>query len=472
MIKVLIVDDDKCARQGLIKSMPWEKYGMVVAGEATNGKTALEFLDKEQVHLILSDFSMPIMSGLDLLKVVQEKYPEIMFAMITLYESFDIIQQALRCGAIDYISKLQLEEENYDQVLFNLNSLINKNIRKNIETVNSIIYCETNTCYVFSCINNQDICFLTRRFPQFFQIEPKEIGYGLYIYFMDEKEIEAEKSNNQYLFNHVRLPWVVTRITNLIFYEQDKFFHVMREYYRYHLFYHNDSSEYTISQLEEMVASMPDITDEEIKYIENKWLRFEWIYDKKQFNKMLEELYGMKLSFTILFKLLVHIEDVWVKNYSMLFSNTSIKLPSSFYCWGEVAAWLTQVFGAMNHLVMSSTFSADVMESIMKAIQIIQTETANQIFAADVAERVNMSRSYFSHCFKKISGLSFNQYLRVKRIGLAKYYLENTDLSIQLISEKVGYLDEKYFSRIFKLETDLLPSKYRKLKQNSSSKII
>ena len=96
MIRVLIVEDDKFARQGIIDALPWEEHGMVVAGEASNGKAALDILAEQKFDLILSDYSMPGMNGLELLKEVKEKYPDTAFGMITLYESFDIIQKALR----------------------------------------------------------------------------------------------------------------------------------------------------------------------------------------------------------------------------------------------------------------------------------------------------------------------------------------------------------------------------------------
>lgn len=472
MIRVLIVEDDNFARKGLINAMPWEKHGMEVVGDVPNGKAALGFLEKEKADLILSDYSMPVMNGLDLLKAVQEKYPDVLFAMITLYETFDIIQQALRYGAIDYISKLQLEEENYDQVLSNLNKIIVKNKNKKAVTENTIQYCEADSCYVFSCINNQEIHYLTKRFPLFFLTEPKEIGNGLYVYFLNPEQSKKEEENGQYILNHVRLPWIVTNITNLVYYEQERFFHNMRKYYRYHLFYHNDSSQMTISQLEKIVSKASDVSEEELEQLVNKWLSFDWIYNRSLFEEMLEKLKSKKLPFNILFKLMVHIEDVWLQNYSMVFTDEMIKLPGNFYCYGEVQEWLEQVFDIMNRFVVNSTFSSDVIESITKAIYIIQNEIAEPIFATNVSERVNMSRSYFCQCFKKITGLSFNQFLRAKRVELAKYYLEKTDLPIQLISDKTGYMDEKYFGKVFRAETGYLPSKYRKLKQNSSSKII
>ena len=48
MYKVLIVDDDKLARKGLISIVPWQECGMTVVGDVSNGVTALEFIEKNK----------------------------------------------------------------------------------------------------------------------------------------------------------------------------------------------------------------------------------------------------------------------------------------------------------------------------------------------------------------------------------------------------------------------------------------
>ena len=72
MIKVLVVEDDRLTRQGLISIMPWQEHGMQVAGEAANGLEALAFMKKQRVDLALCDIEMPGGSGLDLLARLKE----------------------------------------------------------------------------------------------------------------------------------------------------------------------------------------------------------------------------------------------------------------------------------------------------------------------------------------------------------------------------------------------------------------
>ncbi|NMA65678.1 MAG: response regulator [Clostridiaceae bacterium] len=107
MIKVLVVDDDKLARKGIISLIHEGNYNMQVVGDVQNGRVALEFLEKEMVDLIFVDIDMPEMTGLELMHICKERFPKIKFVVLTFYEEFNYIQQALRLGALDYISKLR-----------------------------------------------------------------------------------------------------------------------------------------------------------------------------------------------------------------------------------------------------------------------------------------------------------------------------------------------------------------------------
>ena len=117
MIKVLVVEDDRLTRQGLISIMPWQEHGMQVAGEAANGLEALAFMKKQRVDLALCDIEMPHMDGLKLIEQASALYPDTFFVVLTLYTDFARIQQALRLGAIDYIAKTDLDRESFSTIL-------------------------------------------------------------------------------------------------------------------------------------------------------------------------------------------------------------------------------------------------------------------------------------------------------------------------------------------------------------------
>ena len=117
MINVLIVDDDRFARMGLISMIPWEKYGMQIVGEAANGKRALEFMRQTPVNLMFVDIAMPIMDGIELIRQVQQEFRSVRFVVLSFHEEFEYVQEALRLGALDYISKDKMEIEDYDGIM-------------------------------------------------------------------------------------------------------------------------------------------------------------------------------------------------------------------------------------------------------------------------------------------------------------------------------------------------------------------
>lgn len=117
MYRVLIVDDDKLARRGIISMMPWEKYDMDVVGEAQNGEQALLFLAETPADIVFVDIDMPVMDGITLMEKSSSLYPELLFVVLTFYEDFHYAQSALRIGAIDYVSKLQMEAIDCNQLL-------------------------------------------------------------------------------------------------------------------------------------------------------------------------------------------------------------------------------------------------------------------------------------------------------------------------------------------------------------------
>jgi two-component system response regulator YesN len=139
MIDVLIVDDDKLVRKGLMSAMPWESFGMRVIGEAGNGEKALEFLETNRVELLMTDLAMPVMSGIELIRIARNRYPDVAIAVLTLHQDFEYIQEALRLGAIDYIVKVQLEKVQFEEVLGRIHARILNERRKRSDEPNSVV---------------------------------------------------------------------------------------------------------------------------------------------------------------------------------------------------------------------------------------------------------------------------------------------------------------------------------------------
>lgn len=99
---ILVVDDEQDVREGLRRILTRHGYHTQTAATA---EEALIVMDDDPFDLVLTDLQMPGMDGLDLLKRVKQRAPQIPVVIITAYGTTDVVIQALRQGVSDFITK-------------------------------------------------------------------------------------------------------------------------------------------------------------------------------------------------------------------------------------------------------------------------------------------------------------------------------------------------------------------------------
>ena len=114
-----------------------------------------------------------------------------------------------------------------------------------------------------------------------------------------------------------------------------------------------------------------------------------------------------------------------------------------------------------------STESGNVQElvapsTIRKIMDEIKEHYTENITLTGLAEKYSISVSYLSELLKEHLQLSFSEYISSKRNQKAKELLADDSLSIEQIAEQTGYNDYFYFTKVFKKNTGISPSKYRK----------
>ena len=104
-MKVLVVDDFATMRR-IVKNI-LKQIGFTNIVEADDGSIALGVLKKEKIDLVISDWNMPKMTGLDLLKSVRadESTKHIPFVMVTAEAQKDNVLQAVQAGVNNYVVK-------------------------------------------------------------------------------------------------------------------------------------------------------------------------------------------------------------------------------------------------------------------------------------------------------------------------------------------------------------------------------
>src|SRR5271163_4531145 len=102
--RVLIVDDHPLFREGLRQMI--DRYpDLVVCGEAPDAQEALNVLPELKPDLVLADISLAGTSGLDLIKLIKEKYDDLPVLVISMHDESLYAERALRAGAMGYVMK-------------------------------------------------------------------------------------------------------------------------------------------------------------------------------------------------------------------------------------------------------------------------------------------------------------------------------------------------------------------------------
>jgi two-component system response regulator YesN len=105
MHRILIIDDDRIIRKGLVQTIPWEEHGFQVGGEAADGEQGLQLIEEFHPQIVISDIKMPFMGGLEMARIIRERYPQIKLILLTGYNDFTYAQQAIKVRAFDYLLK-------------------------------------------------------------------------------------------------------------------------------------------------------------------------------------------------------------------------------------------------------------------------------------------------------------------------------------------------------------------------------
>ena len=142
---ILVIDDEAAQRDVLTGYLKKKGYKIF---SASSGQEGIEITKNNPVDIILSDFKMPDLNGIEVLELIKEINPEISFVIVTAYGTVENAVKAMRLGAFDYISKpVDLDE---------LDLMIDRIIEhKNLKSENQLLKSQLQEKYKISSIVSQ-----------------------------------------------------------------------------------------------------------------------------------------------------------------------------------------------------------------------------------------------------------------------------------------------------------------------------
>ncbi|MDI4648322.1 response regulator transcription factor [Cohnella hashimotonis] len=462
MIKALVVDDEKRVRRGFIALPDWSAYGISIVGEAKDGASALTLLGELEVDMMFVDIGMPGMSGFELIDQARSRYPKTRAVILTCYHEFDYVQEALRLGAIDYIVKTLLNKSNVDETLQRIVKRFEWERRQTTGTAQRPFESAMVLAPKGRAARDE-----TPPASLAAESKPRRLEGGLWIWTAEAEQAEAWLRE---LPAHVAGRWQAALVTAG---EHDRVSareaeRTIAERLPVHLFYRGGEAADRAVALSELKADAgPAPAELEAAFAE--WSECRWLLYGEDWRKFAARVEQWQVDPA---RLQEWLRSLAVEGASYLGWRGGagdeegladvLGDPETLNDWKQWKSWLSAAALLTQQRLAELSLSREVFGSLIRAVLYMKSNAGRDLNQDEVARRIGMSRSYFSQCFKKFaSGEAFGDALRKLRLTAAKELLVGTDLPIRDIAGRVGFEDDKYFSRLFRDRTGLLPSEYR-----------
>jgi len=519
-MKILLCDGDNSTIDLLVKHIDLRSLGIREVLRAFDGNTAKMIIAKERPDLILCEIEIPLCSGIEVLKFVNEQQIRAQFAFVTFCKSFEYAREALRYGAVNYI----LKPIDLDEVTDALCKMVNTAQRQNnVESpaksstilINNALRCIWEGSYgeerdkIQAALKRDSVDLrvdsLWRVLSiQVDTIEAQKQGWGreLIRYGINflAQEVISGRTDFSYLISnaHEQIDFIV------IFVEADQISEAelterSREYVRIcneqfsvnplcvisdpvplyripALFREMDRKSYECRMRKGRVFLCREIdstaVDSNVYY--DPVVLADYIRQQKR-AKFLEYI-GSAIQKIInnsnnINQQIFLLHDELLKRFSeyvellglpvnALISDPQLRAASANAERSEhdMMQFAQVAFDRVMKLISDMPDATNVTGSVKRYIQRHYSEN---ITREQLAEYVHVSPNYLSKRFRIDTGINITQFINQVRIDEAKKLLLATDFTIDAISEKVGFDSQSYFSSVFRKQCGTSPSSWR-----------
>ncbi|MCR8630912.1 response regulator transcription factor [Paenibacillus radicis (ex Xue et al. 2023)] len=514
-MKIMIVDDEVIIREGLSTVIDWKQLGFQFLEPAESAEEALERIPVEKPDLLLTDIRMEEMDGLTLAKEAKAMFPDLEIIMLSGYDDFSYMQQAIRNDVSDYLLKTSRPGDIIQAVLraaqrirskWNSNSKVyhkEKEMRKHwFEKILAgdggadkqvmgeyfPLFKDSDnvgkrSCYQVVLIKaegwgNADGSGLLLQFAvenMLREIVSCETLAGKRYLVAVMKYDEGSKEKECYceLF-----PEIERLLKCTLYCASGPSVGTIEEL---SLSYHKalQTAKYWEIFMQERILSYERIGERK------GWRTVSSRQEEAELSQLLLANDSIRLNQWIGTRVSEHFEhpEVTYESYSSYIQSLAL---SGFRWLERMAAELEALkegiadyssFGEKGDVALRDKLQ-QYLETIMnayhlnvskgpavyvqQAIAYIQQNIGNQKLSLHEAARyVHLHPGHFSEVFKRVTGTTFGDYLIQEKLELAKEMLIDPSVKISEIARSVGYEDVKYFSQQFKRYYSQTPSEYR-----------
>lgn len=418
MIKVFLVDDEILIREGIRNSFPWEESGYTLVGEAPDGEIALPMIRDANPDILITDIRMPFMDGMALCREMKRQMPWVGVIIISGYDDFAYAREAISLGVQEYMLK-PVSIRDLRDVLDRISVRIREQ-RKALEDLSARR----------QRLASSNSFLKERLLSSLFSDEADERQLGSMLSQM--RQLGIDLTAGSYAVADISFPDSAHELGRAVIAslaENNGAVHVCPIRCGTRALILGDSEEDT----EERAYAFANSVVRELEHI--------------GCTQMLLSIGEIVPSFA----------EIRRAMQSARHTRHVV----------EGSKDVTERIVGVRELGQRPRPAARMNASIEEARAYLAANFQNpNLMLQDAARAVHMSSSRFSTVFAQETGQTFTEYLTGLRIARARELLSGTDMRSSQIAFEVGYNDAHYFSYLFKKNTGMTPSEYRK--QNNS----
>ena len=509
MIKVLIADDERFTRQGILDMVDWDKLNVSEVKEAYDGINALEILKDFEPNILLTDVRMPRLNGIDLAFKARELYPNCMILFMSGYSDKEYLKSAIKLKAINYVEKpIEIEEleENLNNAIleFVKNTTIHNSIEHTIaneissidnsEAVKSIISSYFSKDFNDKLVDGQYVSVLIKIYKiipnkHLFIDKIREIihdcGLEGFVSMQNEKDIVLQiffSKNIKSIHN--------SNVFQSFFATLDEYIKNYSHFYIFvgsivanmqdmHKSYASASSLDTLSFFKDYnsVIYFEEVPHKTCATIDpNAYSAFKRNLNNEDKQAVLSDINNITSEFmlncgtdineikNVYNKLLLHIFNFChsrnINLNNSVNENTNFNAILQFNNIFEIKHYLLEIIKDVFSCLKEKDIYNEPALNIIKYIN--EHYNSYDLSLEDISKNTFLTPAYICVIFKDYTGKTVNKYITEYRIIQAKELLKDSNIKMNDIALKVGYKDGNYFAKIFKKETGYTPSEYRR----------
>lgn len=505
MYKVMLADDENLILQGLENIIDWEELGLEIVNKASNGQEAIDKFNENPVDIVVTDINMPQVTGLELLKELKKISSDVKFIILSGYDDFSYAKKAIELGVENYILK-PIDEEELEKTLKNTINKINQEKEENksslskhnlliklikgkldqreIDENKESFYIDLDSRMYSLCIINTRSRYDNEEMLHNIVDVIKENTQNNFeiIYTLDEELILINSWDESLNKEAIKKYYNILKERIINEYGIDVFLSVGEPIENLHKI---SESYKEVNNLKKYVLTLgynKCITIEDVKDINEQNVNFSGVLDKlnkriiakdiDEAEKIIEETVEDKnltprniydLAVKILFLLDKVVEEFKVeKQYSGNSLGEEIVALCSEDTRENIKTLLCSEVREVIELMHPTTIKYSPV--IQQIISYVNENYYEEVSLKTLAQKYHINTSYLGQIFTKEVGCSFSEYLNRTKNMKAKELILNTNMKINDIAKKVGYLDTSYFYRKFKKYYGVCPSTLRNIK--------